>query len=140
MRFLDKTERHAVLATVFRGRPYASLVAYALTKDMKGVLFATPKTTRKYKNLIHNKHAAILIDSRKNSARDYMGAESVTIVGKAKSVRRGKRWKDLFTILVRKHPALREFVTSPSTALVLIEAEHCVHVGQFQVISEWKVK
>lgn len=140
MKHLNKTERHAVLATAFRGKPYTSIVAFALTKDMKGALFATPKDTRKYRNLVKNSHVAILIDSRKNRVRDYMGAESVTIVGEAKTVRRGKRWQELFRILVRKHPALREFVKAPSTALILIEATRCVHVSQFQVISEWRAR
>ena len=140
MKYLNKTERHAVLATAFRGKPYTSIVAFALTKDMKGALFATPKDTRKYRNLIKNSHVAILIDNRKNRVRDYMGAESVTILGTAKAVRRGKRWHELFRIIVRKHPALREFVKAPSTALILIEAKRCVHVSQFQVISEWIVR
>jgi len=138
MNYLNKTELHAVLATAFRGKPYTSIVAFALTKDMKGALFATPKDTLKYKNLIKNSHVAILIDNRKNKVHDYMGAESVTILGTAKAVRRGKRWQEYARILVRKHPALREFVKAPSTALILVEAIRCLHVSHFQVISEWR--
>jgi nitroimidazol reductase NimA-like FMN-containing flavoprotein (pyridoxamine 5'-phosphate oxidase superfamily) len=139
MKYLNETERHAVLATVFQGKPYSSIVAFALTKDMKGALFATPKDTRKYKNLLKNKHVAFLIDNRKNTDRAYAGSESVTILGTAQTVRRGKRWQELFRIFVRKHPALKEFVKARSTALILIKATRCVHVSHFQVISEWKV-
>jgi nitroimidazol reductase NimA-like FMN-containing flavoprotein (pyridoxamine 5'-phosphate oxidase superfamily) len=140
MKYLNKTERHAVLATVFQGKPYTSIVAFALTKDMKGALFATPKNTRKYKNLLKNKHVALLIDNRKNEDRAYAGSESVTILGTAQTVRRGKRWEELYHILVRKHPALEEFFKAPSTALILIEATSCLHVSHFQVISEWRAR
>ena len=140
MKFLNKTERHAVLATVFQGKPYTSIVAFALTKDMKGALFATPKDTRKYKNLLKNKNIALLIDNRKNTDRAYTGSESITILGTAQTVRRGKRWEELYRILVRKHTALEEFVKAPSTALILIKATRCVHVSHFQVISEWRVR
>ena len=51
---LDQQQRHAVLATDNYGQPYTSLVAFALTGDGRGVLFATPKKTSKYKNILVN--------------------------------------------------------------------------------------
>jgi len=140
LRILNKTERHAVFATAFSGKPYTSIVAFAMTKDMKGALFATPKKTQKHRNLIKNKHVALLIDNRKNTDRDYAGAESVSILGTAKPVRRGKRWQELSHILIRKHPALKKFIQAQTTALVLLEAKRCVHVSQFQMVSEWRVR
>ncbi len=140
LKFLNKTERHAVLATAFQGKPYASIVAFALTKDMKGAIFATPKKTRKYKNLMKNKHVALLIDNRKNTDKDYMGTESVSIIGRASTVRRGKRRGVLSKVLTRKHPLLREFVNSSSTALILVEIVRCLHVSKFQTVSEWDIK
>lgn len=138
--FLNKTERHAVLATVFSGKPYISIVAYALTRDMKVAIFATPKDTQKYQNLLRNKHVALLIDNRRNTDRDYAGAESVSILGMAKPVRRGKRWQELSHILIKKHPALKKFIQAQTTALVLLEAKRCVHVSQFQMVSEWNMR
>lgn len=75
---LNKTQPHAVLATDSDGQPYTSLIAFALTPDMKGVVFATPKSTRKYKNILKNKYVSLLIDTRSNTETDYMNAESVT--------------------------------------------------------------
>ena len=140
MKSLNKSERHAVLATTMQSKPYASLVSFALTRDMKGVLFTTPKSTRKYRNIIENNHVALLIDNRNNTEEAYMGAESISILGTAKPVRRGKRWQELSRIFLRKHPALRGFVESPSTALILVEATRCIHVSRFQMISEWVIR
>ncbi|MEI6153894.1 MAG: pyridoxamine 5'-phosphate oxidase family protein, partial [Deltaproteobacteria bacterium] len=61
---LNRTEFFAVLATDSNGHPYTSLVAYAITPDLKKVLFATPKGTRKYKNILNSEHVALLIDNR----------------------------------------------------------------------------
>jgi len=137
LRILNKKQRHAVLATDAQGQPYPSLVAYALTPDGKGVLFATPKSTRKYKNILTNNRVSLLIDTRSNTDRAYMGAESITILGKATPVRKGTKRTRLAEILNKKHPRLAEFVCSPETVLIYVEMLHCVHVTQFQTVSEW---
>ena len=38
----------AVLSTHQDGQPYASLVAFVATEDLKHIFFVTPKTTRKF--------------------------------------------------------------------------------------------
>jgi nitroimidazol reductase NimA-like FMN-containing flavoprotein (pyridoxamine 5'-phosphate oxidase superfamily) len=45
-------QRIGVLSTQKRNRPYASLVAFVVTDDLKSFVFATPRTTRKYSNII----------------------------------------------------------------------------------------
>jgi nitroimidazol reductase NimA-like FMN-containing flavoprotein (pyridoxamine 5'-phosphate oxidase superfamily) len=140
LKAMDMNERHAVLATNSKGQPYTSLVAYAMTPDMRGVIFATPKKTSKYRNLLSNKKVALLIDTRSNTGMDYINAEAVTIIGTAKPVRRGKMWEDLSHILIRKHPELKEFIRFKTTALVLVEASQCFHVGSFQRVSEWRLR
>ena len=137
LRTLNRKQRHAVLATDAQGHPYTSLVAYALTADGKGVLFATPKSTRKYKNILANNRVSLLIDTRSNTDKGYMQSESLTMIGKAHPVRKGTKWTSLAEILIKKHPRLAEFVRSPETALIYVEMMHCVHVSQFQTVSEW---
>lgn len=137
LRLLDKTQRHAVLASDSDGQPYTSLIAYALTSDMNGIVFATPKSTSKYKNILKNSRVSLLIDTRSNTAKDYMDAESVTILGNAQQVKRSKKRSELSSILIKKHPKLSEFIDSPEVALVLIEIIKCIQVTRFQSVSEW---
>ena len=136
---LDRAERHAVLATDSNGQPYTSLITYALLPGLKGVVFATPRITFKYKNILENRRVALLIDNRSNREEGLMKAEAITIVGTARPIRRGKKWEELAKILIRKHPNLSKFVRSPSTVLVLIEAIRCFHVSRFQTVSQWDV-
>jgi hypothetical protein len=62
----------AVLATQSNAQPYASLVAFAATEDLKQIIFLTPNTTRKYANIESN------FDEKQAFAADvfHLGRES----------------------------------------------------------------
>jgi nitroimidazol reductase NimA-like FMN-containing flavoprotein (pyridoxamine 5'-phosphate oxidase superfamily) len=137
LKVLDRMEYFAVLATADDGQPYTSLVNFALTPDCKAIIFATPRATRKYRNMIKTKSVALLIDSRSKKTKNLMGTEAVTVIGNARPLRRGKAWEAFVNIYIRKHPDLAEFVYSPSTAFMVVDAIRCVHVSQFQTISVW---
>ena len=134
---LDKDQLHAVLATDSDGQPYTSMIAYALTLDKKGIVFVTPQKTRKYKNILKNNRVSLLIDTRSNTEKDYMSAESLTILGNAIPVRKGQKWSELAGVLTRKHPNLNEIIHSPETKLIFVKIIRCIHVTRFQTVSEW---
>ena len=134
---LDKDQLHAVLATDAEGQPYTSMIAYALTPDKKGIVFVTPQKTQKYKNVLKNNRVSLLIDTRSNTEKDYMSAESLTILGNAIPIRKGERWAELKDIFIRKHPKLNEIIYSPETKVVFIKITRCIHVTRFQAVSEW---
>lgn len=80
------TLRFAVLATSEQGSPYTSLIAFALTPDRHTLIFATPKATRKYENIISQPAVSILVDNRSQEAGDIQGAQAVTLLGTAQEV------------------------------------------------------
>lgn len=136
---LNASELHAVLCTVNGdGAPYASIVAYALTPDLRGVLFATPKDTTKYQNILGNKNVSMLIDNRANTGKDYKEAEAITITGTARPLKKGPRRDKLSRVMSRKHRGLSKFVRAEETALVLVEIKKCLHVTEFQRVTEWQ--
>jgi nitroimidazol reductase NimA-like FMN-containing flavoprotein (pyridoxamine 5'-phosphate oxidase superfamily) len=139
LKVMNRSQKHAVLATVSDGQPYTSLVAFAMTPDMKQAVFATPRNTAKYGNILASGRVALLIDTRSNTDASYMKAEAVTVIGKARPVRRGVKREALAGILTRKHPALTRFVREETTAVIVVEAERCFHTGSFQHVSEWRV-
>jgi hypothetical protein len=55
-----------VLAATGRTGPLVSLVAFVLTKDRKGIVFATPMATAKYRNMGKDSKVSLLIDTREN--------------------------------------------------------------------------
>lgn len=135
---LNGKQLHAVLATDMDGQPYTSLVAYALIPEMKGIIFTTPKSTRKYRNILRNSRVSLLIDTRSNTRKDYMSAESLTILGNASPLRKKcKQWLLYSDIFLKKHPKLGEIIHSSETALILVEIVRCLHVTKFQSVSVW---
>jgi heme iron utilization protein len=137
LKALNKTQHFGVLATNDKNRPYTSLIAFALTPDMRRVIFATPKGTRKFHNILITKSVSILIDNRSTQGKRLMETEAITIIGKAKHVIKDKEKKELLQTYLKKHPALEEFVQSESTALIMVKATRCIHVDKFQTVSIW---
>lgn len=137
LRGLNGVEPFGVLATQEEGRPYASLVAYALSPDLRTVVFATPKNTRKYKNIIKADEVALLVDSRSQDS-PIMEAEAITITGRAKPLRKGRERNEMMDIYLDKHPDLKGFVESPTTALVALRIDQVVHVCNFQAVTTWQ--
>jgi hypothetical protein len=137
LKLLDRMEYFTVIATQNNMQPYTSLVNFALTPDCKTVIFATPRKTQKYRNIIKTKSVALLIDNRSKKTKKLMGTEAVTVVGNARPLRRGKAWEAFASIYIKKHPDLAKFIYSPSTALIVVDAKLCIHVSQFQTISVW---
>jgi nitroimidazol reductase NimA-like FMN-containing flavoprotein (pyridoxamine 5'-phosphate oxidase superfamily) len=132
LKYMDKRQRHSVVATLEGRKPYTSLIAFALTPDARSIVFATPRKTRKYKNIVKNRNVSVLVNTTKNTAKDYGNAEAMTIQGKARILRSVEKRAAIAGILVKKHPAVHSFIKAASTALVQVEIEHCVHVNRFQ--------
>jgi hypothetical protein len=138
LKIFNETQYFGVLATNDKGRPYTSLISFAITPDLKKVIFATPKETRKFQNILSTKNVSILIDNRSNIRKNLMATEAITIIGKARHVLRGNNRNELAAIFLKKHPDLEDFLQSDSTALIAVKATRCIHVGKFQTISVWE--
>ncbi len=129
----------AVLSTQGAEGPYASLVAFAESPDLKHLLFATTRSTRKYKNLSRNPRAALLIDNRSNRVSDFVRAMAVTAIGEARELA-GQEREAQCTLYLTKHPRLREFVSSPSCALFCVRVDTYLSVSRFQNVQELHIK
>jgi heme iron utilization protein len=132
------SQKLAVLSTQNHGQPYSNLIALAATDDMRYLLFATTRATRKYANLMADPRVAVLVDNRKNDASDFAEASTFTALGKAWEVQ-GVERQGLLDLYLEKHPDLREFVTAPTCALLRIAVEKYIVVTRFQEVREVQV-
>lgn len=136
---LFSSQRLAVLATQNRRQPYGNLVAFMATDDLKHLLFATTRTTRKYANISKNPRIAIVVDNRSNQESDFHQAAAVTATGVVKEVVGPE--KEVFQKLyLYKHPYLKDFVSSPTCALLKVEVETYTIVNRFQNVMELHIK
>jgi len=135
IRALLESQRLAVLSTPDHIQPYSNLVAFAATPDLKYLLFATTRATRKYANLLANRRVSILIDNRSNEAADFAEAAAVTVLGQAEEMQ-GTELTQLLPLYLGRHPYLRDFVTSPTCALFRVSVERYILVTRFQDVRE----
>ena len=138
IRALVFSQRLAVLATQGDKRPYGSLVAFAATADLKSLLFATTRATRKYANLVKNRGVALVIDTRTNQTADFADAAAVTALGDVEELA-GLDRQELRGIYLEKHPSLRAFTKSPTTPLLRVSVTTYIMVSRFQNVQELHV-
>jgi nitroimidazol reductase NimA-like FMN-containing flavoprotein (pyridoxamine 5'-phosphate oxidase superfamily) len=135
LRSLFSSQRLAVLSTQRDGRPYGSLVAFEVSDDLKQLVFATARTTRKFANLLADPWVALVIDSRDNRESDFREAVAVTATGLSREVF-GTEREALAGRYLAKHPALREFVESPTCAVVAVQVTTYYLVSRFEDVVE----
>ena len=136
---LFSSQRLAVLATQSKRQPYGNLVAFVATGDMKHLLFATPRATRKYANISENPRVAMVMDNRSNQEADFRQAAAVTATGAVKEVK-GLEKETLLNLYLSVHPYLKDFVSSPACALLKMDVETYYVVRQFQNVVELHIK
>jgi nitroimidazol reductase NimA-like FMN-containing flavoprotein (pyridoxamine 5'-phosphate oxidase superfamily) len=129
--------RFGVLATSDKGKPYTSLIAFALTPNRRTLIFATPKATSKYENMISEPAVSILLDNRSQEAEDVHRAQAVTLLGTAKDVIIDAQKAEYRTLLLERHPELAAFIDEPGTSLIAVTLQQAVHVANFQNVSRW---
>ena len=135
LRILFDRQQLGVLSTQARNRPYASLLAFAATEDLRQFVFATPRSTRKYANIMASHRGAFLIDNRSNRMSDFREAMAVTAVGTVRELRKSGNSR-LIQLFAEKHPHLQDFMNSPSCAVLCLDAETLHVVNRFQHVVE----
>ena len=128
---LGKEQLFAVLATVNEGQPYVSLVAFALTDDIKNLVFVTPRETRKFRYLEKNSRVSLLIDNSSNQSLDITEALAVTVSGNAIEAKGSQREK-LLKLFIEKHADLKDFSESEDSVIV------CIDIKRLDIVEKFK--
>lgn len=134
-----KANKLAVLATEGNGQPHASLVAITPIDDFVHLIFATYRSTRKYKNLINNGKIAILFENRFINNLNQKETTALTAYGYAKEVNKDEYNMALQTHVL-KHPSQSAFVFSTDCAVFLVVVEAYQLVLGIDDIKWWKIK
>ena len=134
IRNLLAAQKFAVLSTQEQDHPYLSLVAFTETGDLRTILFATTRATRKYRNISSKAGVALLVDNRSNEAADIREAMALTIIGTAREVGESEK-EELDWVYLEKQPHMREFLSSPSTALIKVDVGSYLLVSRFQNVA-----
>ena len=138
LRALLESQRFAALATDDHGQPFASLMAFAATEDLRYLVILTERTTRKYANLQSNPRVALLIDDRENRGSDTEDCVVVTAIGEAQELD-PHVGAPLLELFLARHPYLAGFAASPTCAIVGVKISSYQLVSRFQQVVEWRI-
>jgi nitroimidazol reductase NimA-like FMN-containing flavoprotein (pyridoxamine 5'-phosphate oxidase superfamily) len=131
-------QRLGVLASCGGKQAYASLVAFAASKDLKKMYFCTGKATRKYQNLIGDPQVSLLVDNRTNQISDFAEAWAVTAVGMVDFLNDAEM-HEFEDVYLGKHPYLKGFAKAPGTRALRLRVESYFVVRRFQQVTELRV-
>ena len=137
LRDLFASQRLAVLATQGGGQPHTSLIAFAASEDLRHLVFATERGTRKFANLAADPRVALLVDDRSHRAADLVEATAVTATGRAREAQDKERER-LAGLLLHRHPALKSFIAGPGCALISVAVETYQVVTRFPSVAEFR--
>ena len=132
---LFREQKFAALATQTADAPYASLVAFAVTPDLRRVVFPTRAGSRKGANLEVNPRVALLVDNRTNSDRDYHDAAAVTVIGSA-GFARGSEADTLRKLLLERHPRMAGFLADSDCLIAVVEVTAYLVVTNFEIVTK----
>ena len=138
LRALFRSQRYAVLATDDQGQPFASLMAFATTADLRQIVVLTERTRRKFANLKANRRVALLIDDRENKGSDTQDSVAVTAIGEAEEAGSGAGVA-LLDLFIARHPYLAAFAAAPSCAIVTVKISSYLLVSRFEQVLEWRI-
>lgn len=131
IRTLLDSQSQGVLATQHDQQPYTSLMAFVATSDLRWIVFATYRATRKHANLLANHRASLLIDNRTGKSADYHDTVAISAQGAVSEVDAVRR-EELLQLYLHKHPQLEGFVSAADCVLLQLEVESYSVVSQFQ--------
>jgi general stress protein 26 len=115
-----------VLATVENGVPHTSIVPFAVTNNLRKIIFMTKHHTEKFKNISEKEWVSFFVDHRPHSSKKIAGDFAVSVCGHARIVNLegATATKDLFLFC---HPTLAEFIDNKDYALLSI------HIDKYEV-------
>ena len=120
-------QKLGVLATQGDIYPYNTLVGYAFTNDLRFILFATMRHTRKYRNILKHPNVSILIDNRTNHAGDFKNAVALTVAGKTVRVKKSLKTK-YRRLFLKRFPRLKRFIHDPDTSIIPLRVDKYIFV------------
>jgi general stress protein 26 len=137
IRRLLASQKLGVLATREPRSPYQSLVAFAVSGNLRHIYFATEIATRKHANLTRFPQVSMLFDNRMNAAADFYRGVVVTALGRAEAVTARSK-KAVLGLFLERHPDLDAFVNSPSCRLFQVNVKTYIVVTEFQKVITYK--
>ena len=137
IRSLCKSQPFAVLATQGKGITNASLISFAVSHDLKSIVFATPINTAKFDLIACEEDVSILVDDRSLQQDNINQISALTIIGKGRILSDENEIIKCSELITEKHPNLKDFLKAETTSVIIIDVVNYLYVKKFQEVMEW---
>jgi uncharacterized pyridoxamine 5'-phosphate oxidase family protein len=117
-------------------QPYSDIMAFMPYDNYRSIIFITARTTRKYSNLKNHPECSMFIDDRRNKTSDCLKAHGVNASGKACELKPGLESAQIAQMFLKRHPALEDFIKSPTVAIFKLAVDTYYFVENFQEVTE----
>lgn len=138
-KIIDITSKQlfGVLATCENNKPYTTIVAFHLSSDLETLYFATPRDTKKFRQLSSNTAVSFFIHNSSNLHEDTSQASGITITGEALELPANNLLLENF---LSKHPQMKGFLSSENTAFISVKISRFDIVERFQNVTVLEMK
>lgn len=113
---------------------HSVIVSFAVSEDLKELLFFTPRQTRKFKNILSDSRVALFVDNRSNEIIDIQRTIGIEVIGEASEAEDGS-FSDCLNLYKKKYPEMSDFTTAETTAAIRVTIDRFEVVQHFQNIT-----
>ena len=130
--------RFGILATEGDGQPHMSLIAITPVDGCRQLIFATYRSTRKFRNLEHNGKVAVLIEGGNEDRPGLQKGFVITAFGLAEEITITTD-NTASEAHLNRHPELLAFLKSADCALILVKVDKYQVVHGIDKVLWWSV-
>jgi len=123
-----------VLSTYGRDGPHSVIVSFAVSDHFRELIIVTPRSTRKFANILKEDSVSFFLDNRSNRITDLQRLTALEARGRAVEIPQEDicSYRDIYSA---KYPELKEFAESPSNVLVKIKVKSYEVIHHFQNVT-----
>lgn len=128
-----------VLSTHGSDGPHSVIVSFAVFDHFREIIIVTPRSTRKFANILRDNEVSLFLDNRSNTITDLQRLTALEARGRAEEISQEEICvhRDVYSA---KYPELKEFAESPSNVLVKIRVQSYEFIHHFQNVTILDVK
>ncbi len=126
MRSILWDQLYAVLATNDGSGPHSTIVSFVPADDLRSIIFPTPSSTRKYRNLMENPKVSFFVDDRSNDSERLTQICGIEARGEARLLKNSER-SQYERIYRSRHPNLDDFAKNSEL--------FCIDVSRYDVVA-----
>jgi len=125
-----------IMSSYMKEQPYSNLMAFIPYDNYKSLIFVTARETRKYFNLKEHPEVSMFIDNHRNKSTDRLEAKGTCACGKAYELIPGNEYDNIAKLYLKRHPAMEDFIKSPTIAIFKMKIDTYYFVENFQEVTE----